>query len=97
MSQNPNTTAPSTKTTSNRWVDITDPVGRELLGRAGDLKARFILLDRAEAIYDGPGRTSENAAVATLMHACDYLRDRIGYEMEPHPKGMIRLPIEASK
>jgi hypothetical protein len=81
----------------NRLIDITDPVGRELLSRAGDLKARFILLDLAEDIYGGPGRKAENAAVATLMHACDYLNDRIGYEMEPHPKGMIRLPEEVSK
>lgn len=78
---------------TNRWQDITDPVGRELLGRAGDLDARFMMLDRAEDIYIGPGNP-ENAAVATLMHACDYLKDRIGYEMEPHPKGMIRLPAE---
>lgn len=79
----------------NRWVDITDPVGRELLGRAGDLNARFMMLDCVEVIYCGPGCTSENSAVASLMHACDYLKDRIGYEMEPHPKGMIRLPLEA--
>jgi hypothetical protein len=81
---------------TNRWVDITDAVGRELLGRAGDIKARFILIDLAEVIYDGPGRPIENAAVTSLIHACDYLRDRIGYEMEPHPKGMIRLPAEVS-
>jgi hypothetical protein len=90
----------------NRWIDVTDPAGRELLGRAADLSARFLLLDHAEALYVGPGHTSENAAVATLMHACDYLRDRIGYEMEPHPKGMIqvyaevagkRLRVEASR
>lgn len=76
---------------TSRWVDAIDPVGRELLGRAGDLKARFMLLALAEEIYDGPGNPVENAAVATLMHACDYLRDRIGYEMEPHPKEKIRL------
>jgi hypothetical protein len=76
----------------NRWIDITDPVGRELLGRAGDLNARFIIIDHVEAIYTGPGNRRANDAVATLMHACDYLKDRIGYEMEPHPRGMIRLP-----
>lgn len=81
---------------TNRWPDITDPIGRELLGRAGDLQARFMLLNHAEDIYDGPGYQDENSAVASLMHACDYLKDRIGYEMEPHPKGMIRLPGEVT-
>jgi len=81
---------------SNRWIDITDPVGRELLGLNGDLNARFKLIDLAESIYIGPGNTEENSAVSTLMHACDYLMDRIGYEMDPHPKGMILLPSEVA-
>jgi hypothetical protein len=81
---------------TNQWPTITDPVGRELLGRAGDLKARFILIDCADAVYEGPGRPAQNAAVASLMHACDYLKDRIGYEMAPHPKGMIKQIVEAT-
>lgn len=60
---------------------------------AADLSSRLWLVDLAEEIYIGPGHTASNEAVATLMHACDYLNDRIGYEMEPHPKGMIRLPV----
>lgn len=61
---------------------------------SADLRSRFLMLDLAEAIYVGPGHTASNQAVATLMHACDYLHDRVGYEMNPHPKGMIRLPID---
>lgn len=80
---------------ANRWIDISDPLGRELLGRAGDIKARFMLLNRAEDIYVGPGNSADNAAVASLLHACDYLDDRIGYEMEPHPKGMVKLPADS--
>jgi len=59
---------------------------------AADLKARFKLIDLAESIYVGPGNTAENDAVASLFHAACYLEDRIAYEMEPHPKGMIRMP-----
>lgn len=80
----------------NRWVDVTDPEGVELLGREADICARFMLIDHAEALYKGPGHTAENAACSTLFHACDYLRDRIGYEMEPHLKGMIKLPAEVA-
>ena len=58
---------------------------------AVDLRSRFLMLDLAEEIYVGPGETASNEAVATLMHACDYLDDRVGYEMNPHPKGMIRM------
>jgi hypothetical protein len=58
---------------------------------AADLKARFKLIDLAESIYTGPGKTAENAAVASLFHAACYLEDRIVYEMKPHPKGMIRM------
>lgn len=82
---------------SNQWPVVTDRVGRELLGRSADLAARFLLLDCAEALYVGPGHTRENATVSSLMHACDYLNDRIGYEMEPHPTGMIRLPVDQTK
>lgn len=59
---------------------------------AEDLRAWRILVDLAESVYEGPGHAESNAAFASLMHAADYLADRIGYEMEPHPKGMIRLP-----
>lgn len=59
-------------------------------GWIADLKAKLILIDVAEEIYIGPGDTETNAAVASLIHAADYLDDRIGYEMQPHPKGMIR-------
>lgn len=59
-----------------------------------DIKARFIIVDLAISIYKGPGNSAENMAVASLMHAADYLADRIGYEMEPQPKGMIRIIAE---
>ena len=58
---------------------------------AADLKARFLLVDLAESVYVGPGHTAENAAVSSLMHAAYYLEDRVAYEMEPPPKGMIKL------
>jgi len=60
--------------------------------RAYDLRSRLLLLDLAEEIYVGPGHHDSNDAVAMLMHACGYLEDRVGYEMNPHPKGMILLP-----
>lgn len=63
-------------------------------GWAADNRAKLMLVDIAEEIYEGPGDTEANSAVASLMHAADYLNDRIGYEMAPHPKGMIRLPEE---
>lgn len=62
---------------------------------SGDLRARLILIDLAEAVYVGPGQSETNAAVASMLHAICYLEDRIAYEMEPHPKGMMRLPKEA--
>lgn len=61
-------------------------------GWAADLKAKLLLIDTAEDIYQGPGDTPLNAAVASLIHASYYLNDRVGYEMAPHPKGMILLP-----
>lgn len=61
-------------------------------GWAADLKANLLLIDMAEEIYQGPGDTPLNAAVAILIHASYYLNDRVGYEMHPHPKGMILLP-----
>ena len=64
---------------------------------AEDLKARWLLLGLAESIYRGPGNDKENMAVSSLMHATDYLADRIGYEMNPHPKGMIRFTESEAK
>jgi len=80
----------------NRWVDVTDSEGKELLGREADINARFLLIDHAEALYEGPGHADRNAAVCTLLHACDYLQNRIGYEMNPHPKGMIKILVEVA-
>lgn len=61
--------------------------------RAADLKARFLMLDLVESIYEGPGNPIENSAVSILIHAMYYLEDRIGYEMNPAPKGMVLLPV----
>lgn len=63
-------------------------------GWSADLTARLILNDLIGVIYVGPGDTEVNAAVASLWHAEYYLEDRIGYEMDPAPKGMIRLMEE---
>jgi hypothetical protein len=57
---------------------------------SADLHARMKLIDLAESVYAGPVDCAENQAVASLIHAADYLADRIAYEMNPHPKGMIR-------
>jgi hypothetical protein len=59
-----------------------------------DLRARLRLVDLAESIYVGPGNQEVNMAVSSLIHAADYLADRIAYEMDPAPKGMIRLESE---
>lgn len=62
-------------------------------GWNADLRARFMLIDLAEEVYFGPNATGTKLAASTLIHAADYLKDRVGYEMDPHPKGMIPLLI----
>ena len=53
---------------------------------AGDLKARWMLIDKAEAAFNaGRGHVS-----ATLIHAYKYLEDRAAYEREPWPKNMLK-------
>ncbi len=77
------------------WT-IPDPDLTRLLQRGADLQARFLLLNLVERLYVGPGNTPVNAAIATLHHAMYYLEDRIGYEMDPAPKGKIKL-LEVQK
>ncbi len=54
----------------------------------GDVRARMVLIDLAEHLYGN----NQKLASATLMHAEAYLVDRAAYELEPWPKGMIRVP-----
>lgn len=63
-------------------------IGRYLRGRAGDLRARLLLLDMAQEAYRADGLS----AAATLAHAEVYLEDRDEYTRNPWPKGMVRLP-----
>jgi hypothetical protein len=72
---------------------ITPVMPRELAQQiaweeSGDLKARWMLIDRAEAAYK-----ERNRIAASLIHAYQYLADREAYEREPWPKGMIKLPV----
>ena len=65
-----------------------DAESRSLLLRAGDLRARFLLLDIAEEAYSDGLRME----AARALHACDYLADRLQYELYPPPsKSMIRI------
>lgn len=64
-----------------------DAEGRSLIFRASELEARFWLIDMAESEYDAGN--FEGAAM--LMHIEYYLTDRLVYELEPPPKGCIKL------
>ena len=52
-----------------------------LVWSGGDLKTRFRLIDIAEREY----RSGNQHGCARLMHMCDYLSDRLRYELEPPP------------
>ena len=60
-----------------------------------DLAARMKMIDLAEEVYEDPEQ-QDKSGVASLLHAADYLKDRIRYEMAPHPKGMIKVTGEFS-
>lgn len=62
-----------------------DAEGRSLMWRAGDIKARFMLLDRSEYLY----AHGEKRAACTLIHAMEYLQDRLVYELYPWPKNCV--------
>lgn len=71
---------------------------RRLIYRGYDLRSRWMLVNLAEKLWfpngvNGieEGTQEEKSAVATLMHAADYLQDRLAYELYPAPKGMIRM------
>ena len=62
-----------------------------LVWRGGDLKARGICIDLAEREYE----VGNKRGCARLMHICDYLADRLRYELEPPPsKYHIRFDQE---
>ncbi len=62
----------------------------------GDLKARWMMNNLAEKLFNSGSAPSKRAS-ATLIHACAYLEDRIIYELSPWPKNMIKLPFERCK
>ena len=77
----------------NEWINHMNPAQAQahFAGRAADLWARWMLTGLMEKVYQGPGNTGANEAVTILWHACYYLEDRIGYEINPAPAGMILL------
>ena len=64
-----------------------DAEGRGLLARAADLRARMILLDMAESEYAGGNLKGS----CVLIHAMEYLKDRISYELWPWPENCIPI------
>lgn len=63
---------------------------RRIIFRAADIKARWMLVNFAEAAYN----SGRNDACASLMHAVYYLEDRLAYELFPAPKGKIKIEME---
>ena len=63
-----------------------DAEGQSLIWRAGDLKARLILLNRSEWLYEN----GHVRAACVLIHALEYLKDRLAYEFYPWPKNCVR-------
>ena len=62
-----------------------------LICRTGDLKARILLLDLAESEYN----RGNKASAAKLLHAMDYLKDRLVYQIDPPPSpSHIRMPFD---
>lgn len=66
-----------------------DVAQRILWEEGGDLKARWMLINKAEYLFNH----NQKAASASLIHAAAYLEDRAVYEAAPWPKHAIRLPI----
>jgi hypothetical protein len=64
-----------------------DAEGRSLMYRAGDIQARTMLINRAENAYDA----GEKVAAASLIHANDYLSDRLAYELCRPPRNDVRI------
>lgn len=62
-----------------------DPDARWIAFRAGDIKARLLLIDLAESVYS----EGNLEGCAALMHAEYYLSDRDGYALNPPPKMSI--------
>lgn len=72
----------------NQWPTITDPEGRSLMGRAGDLRARLMLSTAGKEAFD-MGFQEESI---TYLHACIYLEDRFAYELFPLKPGEVPIP-----
>jgi len=77
---------------------ITPDMPREIAARilaeeAGDLKARWKLVDLAEASFND-GRKQ---ASASLIHAYEYLSNREEYQRNPWPKNMVKFDIPKCK
>ena len=77
-------------------------VAASLARREGDLIARDLLLDLAEAVYGEMRRPSQELlkcrAVTVLMHAEIYLEDRLLYQLYPPPNKLaVLVESEASQ
>jgi hypothetical protein len=64
-----------------------DAEGKSLTWRAGDLRARKLLIDVGEAVYN----SGEKRGACTLIHAQEYLKDRLAYELYPWPKNCVPI------
>jgi hypothetical protein len=64
-----------------------DLQGRRIIWSACDLQARMLLIDLAEWLYNH----EEKGASCTLIHALEYLKDRLTYELYPWPKNCIPI------
>lgn len=66
-----------------------DERGRRLYFRGCDLATRLCLNGEAVRLLD-----EDPEASCILVHAERYLADRLAYELEPWPKGMMKLEPE---
>lgn len=65
-----------------------DAEGQRLTFAAADLKARWIITDIAESEYNAGNK----GGACRFMHAYQYLRDRLLYELAPWPKDHMINP-----
>ncbi len=73
----------------NDLMEYKDSEARKITFAYADLRARSLLLDRAEKEYD----LGNKQGCAVLFHAELYLADRTRYQLDPHSKRLaIPLP-----
>ncbi len=70
-----------------------DVAARILYEEAGDINARWKLVNLAELAFNG----NRKKAAASLIHAYEYLTDREAYQRSPWPKNMVKFDIPACR